>query len=76
MNAIADLFVEQREQWNQAQDKRDRIDVAIRDHARYASVYSPKTKINVLAGGVLGALIGSIDRLCDGMVGGRIGAVC
>jgi capsular polysaccharide biosynthesis protein len=58
VNAIADLFVEQRETWNQAQDKRDRIDVAIRDHARYASVYSPKTKINVLAGGVLGALIG------------------
>jgi capsular polysaccharide biosynthesis protein len=60
VNAIADLFVEQREDWNQAQDKRDRIDVAIRDHARYASVYSPKTKINVLAGGVLGALIGVV----------------
>jgi capsular polysaccharide biosynthesis protein len=57
-NAIADLFVEQRELWNQAQDKRDRIDVAIRDHARYAGVHSPKTKINVLAGGVLGALLG------------------
>ena len=60
VNAIADLFWEQREQWNQAQDKRDRIDVAIRDHARYASVYSPKTKVNVLAGGVLGALIGTL----------------
>jgi capsular polysaccharide biosynthesis protein len=58
VNAIADLFVEKREEWNQAQDKRDRIDVDIRDHARYASVYSPKTKINVLAGGILGTLIG------------------
>jgi capsular polysaccharide biosynthesis protein len=58
VNAIADLFVEQRQTWNQAQDKRDRIDVAIRDHAQYASVHSPKTKINVLAGAVLGALIG------------------
>jgi capsular polysaccharide biosynthesis protein len=57
-NAIADLFVEKREQWNQAQDKRDRIDVAIRDHARYAGVHSPKAKINALAGGVLGALMG------------------
>ncbi len=60
VNAIADLFVEQREEWNQVQDKRDRIDVAIRDHAQYASVYSPKTKINVLAGGILGALIGTL----------------
>jgi capsular polysaccharide biosynthesis protein len=60
VNAIADLFVEKREQWNQAQDKRDRIDVAIRDHARYAGVYSPKAKINVLAGAVLGALIGML----------------
>jgi capsular polysaccharide biosynthesis protein len=59
-NAVADLFVAQREEWNQVQDKRDRIDVAIRDHARYAGVYSPKTKINVLAGGVLGALIGIV----------------
>lgn len=60
VNAIADLFVEQREQWNQVQDKRDRIDVAIRDHARYASVYSPKTKINLLAGAVLGVLLGTV----------------
>jgi capsular polysaccharide biosynthesis protein len=60
VNAMADLFVEKREEWNQAQDKRDRIDVAIRDHAQYASVYSPKTKMNVLAGGVLGALIGTL----------------
>ena len=60
VNAIADLFVEQREEWNQVQDKRDRIDVAIRDHAQYAGVYSPKTRINVLAGGVLGALIGTL----------------
>lgn len=60
VNAIADLFVEQREQWNQVQDKRDRIDVAIRDHARYAGIYSPKTKINLLAGAVLGVLLGAV----------------
>jgi capsular polysaccharide biosynthesis protein len=59
VNAVADLFVEKREQWNQDQDKRDRIDVAIRDHARYAAVYSPKTKINLLAGAVLGVLVGT-----------------
>ena len=59
-NAIADLFVEQREEWNQVQDKRDRIDVAIRDHARYAGIYTPKTKINLLAGAVLGVLLGVV----------------
>jgi capsular polysaccharide biosynthesis protein len=60
VNAIADLFVEKRKEWNQVQDKRDRIDVAIRDHARYAGVYSPKTKINLLAGAVLGVLLGVV----------------
>jgi len=59
VNAIADLFVEQREDWNANQDKRDQIDVAIRDHARYASVYSPKTTINLLAGAVLGVVLGA-----------------
>ena len=60
VNAIADLFVEQRESWNELQNKSDRIDVSIRDHARFAGVYSPKTKINLLAGGVLGLLLGTI----------------
>ncbi|MBN1642810.1 MAG: hypothetical protein JXA09_16355 [Anaerolineae bacterium] len=58
VNTIATLFKEERDAWNQLQDKRDRIDVEIRDKARFASVYSPKTTINVAAGGVLGALIG------------------
>jgi capsular polysaccharide biosynthesis protein len=59
-NAIADLFKEKRDEWNSQQDKRDRVDVEIRDHARAASVYSPNTKINVAAGGVLGALVGTV----------------
>jgi len=60
VNTIADLFKEKRDAWNGLQDKRDRIDVEIRDWARYASPYSPKTQINVAAGGVLGALIGVV----------------
>jgi len=60
VNAIANLFKEERDRWNQDQDKRDQIDVEIRDEARYASVYSPKTKINVAAGGIVGALIGTL----------------
>jgi capsular polysaccharide biosynthesis protein len=58
VNTIAALFKEERDQWNQLQDQRDRIDVEIRDQARTADVYSPKTRINVLAGGILGALVG------------------
>jgi capsular polysaccharide biosynthesis protein len=60
VNTIATLFVQEREEWNQLQDKRDRIDVEIRDEARFASIFSPKTSINVAAGGVLGALIGGV----------------
>lgn len=60
VNAIADLFVQDRIEWNQDQDKRDQIDVAIRDHARYAAIYTPKTEINVLAGAVLGLLLGVV----------------
>lgn len=58
VNTVARRFQEKRDAWNNLQDKRDRIDVEIRDEARFASVYSPNTKINVAAGGVLGALIG------------------
>jgi capsular polysaccharide biosynthesis protein len=60
VNLIATIFKEEREQWNAEQDKRDQIDVQIRDEARGASLYSPKTRINVLAGAVLGALIGVV----------------
>jgi capsular polysaccharide biosynthesis protein len=58
VNTIAQRFKEKRDAWNELQDKPDRIDVEIRDAARFAAVYSPKTKINVAAGGVLGALVG------------------
>jgi capsular polysaccharide biosynthesis protein len=60
VNTIANLFQEEREAWNSLQDKRDRIDVEIRDMARFAGVHSPKLRINVAAGGVLGALIGAL----------------
>jgi capsular polysaccharide biosynthesis protein len=59
VNLIADIFKEERAKWNEEQDKRDRIDVEIRDYARNADLYSPKTKINMAAGSVLGALVGT-----------------
>jgi capsular polysaccharide biosynthesis protein len=60
VNLIAQIFKEERDAWNDDQDKRDRIEVEIRDWARDAGLYSPKTKLNAAAGGVAGALIGAV----------------
>lgn len=60
VNQMAIVFTEDRQQWNQDQDKRDRIDVKMLDsvyNLGYAQ-YSPKTKVNTLAGGLFGGLIG------------------
>lgn len=56
----AELFVNQRQIANQERDQTDRILVSILDDARAPEVYSPKTSVNVLAGGVLGGLVGLI----------------
>ncbi len=40
------------------QDKRDRMKVSLRDNASPPGLQSPKKKINVLAGGVLGVVLG------------------
>jgi capsular polysaccharide biosynthesis protein len=60
VNAVADLFAEQRREWNEKQALPDRIEVEIRDYARFAGLYSPNKKLNVAAGGVLGAMIGAL----------------
>jgi len=59
---VGEVFVEDRQAWNQEQDKRDRIDVRIRDNVynRGYSLYSPKKKINALAGLVFGGLLGGL----------------
>ncbi len=56
----AELFVNQRQIANQERDQTDRILVSILDDAGAPEVYSPKTSVNVLAGGVLGGLLGLI----------------
>lgn len=60
VNRMAIVFTEDREQWNQQQDKRDRIDVTMLDSVYNLgySQYSPKTQINTLAAALFGALIG------------------
>lgn len=54
----AQVFIENREQWNQKQRREDRVDVSIRDHVRNVPLIRPKPKMNALAGGVLGVLLG------------------
>ncbi len=60
VDSMAQVFAEDRDQWNQRQDKRDRIEVTMLDsvyNLGYAQ-YSPKTQINTLAGGLFGILVG------------------
>jgi capsular polysaccharide biosynthesis protein len=57
---LADVFVEDRVQWNNEQDKRDRIYVEKVDDIRHVPLASPNTKLNVLAGAVFGAIVGGI----------------
>jgi len=60
VDAMAKAFEADRDQWNQQQDKRDRIDVKMLDSVYNLGYeqYSPKTKINTLAGGLFGVLVG------------------
>jgi len=57
---MAEVFVEDRDAWNQRQDKRDRIEVSILDSVWNLGYqqYSPNTKINTSAGALVGLLIG------------------
>ncbi len=57
---FAELFVQQRQLENLEIDQRDRILTTIIDNASAPEVFSPKTSINMLAGGVLGALLGVV----------------
>ena len=60
VDTTARVFGEDRDQWNQQQDKRDRIDVKMLDSVYNLGYqqYSPNTKINTLAGGLFGLLVG------------------
>lgn len=57
---LADVFVEERQQWNSEQDKRDRIYVNKVDDVHDVPLTSPKTKFNMLAGAVFGAIAGAV----------------
>lgn len=55
---LAEHFVSFRNQANLQIDQRDRILVSILRNATSPEIFSPKTSVNVIAGAVLGALIG------------------
>lgn len=59
VQTLADTFVIQHQQENLQIDQRDRILVNILDNASPPEKFSPKTTINALAGGILGALVGA-----------------
>lgn len=54
---MTDLFIQDRKKWNEGQDRRDQVDVEQVDDVRW-SLYKPKIKVNTLAGGVFGLLLG------------------
>lgn len=60
VDTMAKVFIEDRDQWNQRQDKRDRIEVRMLDSVYNLGFeqYSPQTRINTLAGGLFGLLVG------------------
>ena len=57
---LADVFVEERRQWNAEQDKSDRIYVEKVDDIRDVPLASPKKLFNMAAGAVFGAIVGGI----------------
>jgi capsular polysaccharide biosynthesis protein len=59
---MAKVFIQDRDQWNQQQDKRDRIEVKMLDSVYNLGYeqYSPQTRINTLAGGLFGLLVGAM----------------
>jgi capsular polysaccharide biosynthesis protein len=60
VQTFANLFVQERQIKNLDVAQQDRILVSIADNPTAPDIFSPKTSINMLAGGVLGALLGVI----------------
>lgn len=56
---FAQAFKEQQDEWNGHQDKRDQVHVYLWNEARH-SLFKPKTKINTLAGGIFGVMLGVV----------------
>ena len=70
VQTLAQLFVDERDTWNQEQDKNDRIDVTIVDNARDAPQWRPNPRMNALVGLLLGALVGVVIFLLEWLESG------
>jgi|OpeIllAssembly_1097287.scaffolds.fasta_scaffold37826_2 capsular polysaccharide biosynthesis protein len=57
---LAEVFVSYHNQENLQIDQQDRVLVNLLNNATSPDIFSPKTSVNVLAGAILGALIGLI----------------
>ena len=57
---LSEVFIEDQTEWNQKQDRQDQIEVSLLDNVRDAPKFSPKIKINTLAGGIFGVLLGGV----------------
>ena len=56
----AEVFVERMDVHMLDQDKRERLNIHIRDYALPGTLHKPKPKINALAGAVFGVIIGGL----------------
>ncbi len=54
----AEIFVQDINAWKITLDRRDQVDITIRDYALPGELHKPKWKINVLAGAAFGLLAG------------------
>lgn len=54
----AELFVQDIDAWKITLDRRDQVDITIRDYALPGVLHKPKWKVNVLAGALLGGVVG------------------
>ena len=56
---LAQVFKEDQDEFNQLQDKQDRLEVSILNDARQY-LFSPRKKINTMAGGIFGVMVGVV----------------
>jgi len=57
---FAQVFREEQDTWNKSQDIRDQVEVYVAWKQARIGLFKPRTKINTLAGGIFGAMVGVV----------------
>jgi capsular polysaccharide biosynthesis protein len=57
---FAQVFKEEQDTWNKHQDIRDQVEVYIAWKEARTGLFKPRTKINTLAGGIFGVMVGVV----------------